>query len=161
MSLTNTLEGALDMTIYTVLKGEHNEVSLLFKTLKATPNALDSGRETLFHKLRKELLSHAHAEQAAVYDRVKAKDQNKEFVSDAEREHKEMEELLLRLGSSAIDTDEWMNALKHLEEKVRHHVQEEESVFFERMKDLFSSDEAEEMAKQFRDLKNKEIESMD
>lgn len=157
MSVTNTLESNIPMTIYTLLKGEHREVSLILKTLGSAPANM---RKTLFDKLRSELLSHAKAEQAEVYSLVKEKTTDPTLIEDAEQEHSQMERDLVELDLIDIESDTWMNKLDTLAAHVEHHVEEEENELFEEMKKIFSEEEAKAMAKAFKDAKDRELEKL-
>ncbi len=160
MSLTNTLEGAMDLTIYTVLKGEHHEVSALFAALETPLKALEGGREAAFKKLKKELLSHSKAEEATVYDRLQSKLTDEELIEDSREEHNEIAEYLESIEGLAIDSDEWRTEVQALKTLVEHHVEEEEHETFDHMQRVFSEDEAKEMAKAFNDRKKIELESI-
>lgn len=159
--MTNTMEGVLTMTIYTVLEGEHNEVSLLFQALEMAPDGLESGRKNLFEKLRKELLSHAKAEERTVYDRVREKTSKDALITEARHEHETMEKTLNEIDALDINSDEWMGKIRELKSQVEHHVEEEEDEFFAEMERLFNDDEADAMAKAFHEEKNKLLKALD
>jgi hemerythrin superfamily protein len=152
MSLTNTLEGALPMSIYTVLAGEHKEVSALFTAVLSAPDAMDGAEKSLFHKLYVELLSHAKAEQKTVYDRIEGKI-SKEEVEEAKRDHAEVEEMLKKIKAMDSASPEWTTEVKTLMRNVQAHVKEEEGVMFKQMQAVFSDEEARDMATQFHEAK--------
>ncbi len=154
MSLTNTLEGALPLSIYSVLKGEHNEVAAMIKTLKASP----IGQEALMKKLRQELLSHAEAEQITVYSKAEQRIANKNVVQEAKQEHEQMKQQLMSVESLELGGDSWKQKLQELENSITHHVKEEETQLFEEMKKVFNDEEAKEIAKEFHEAKKREME---
>lgn len=156
MSMTSTIGQVFTLSVYNILKAEHDEVSLLFNTLEAT-SKVDIGRKNLFKKLRNELRSHTTAEQTAVYDKLKAKEGPENMIHHAEKEHQKVENLLNELESMDITTDAWMVKLAELKQAVDHHVREEESTMFDRMHQLFSDEQARDMGKQFVALKNAEL----
>lgn len=155
MSVTNTLEGAASMSIYTLLKGEHREVSALFKALEVSPNALE---KPLFDKLRRELISHSNAEKAVVYPELDAKSSNKELIQEAEEEHTEIENLLMTVENA--EGDGWKQPLRDLKNKVENHVKEEEKTMFDEMKSVLSDEEAKNMAKDFSKVKKQSMEML-
>jgi hemerythrin superfamily protein len=144
------------MSIYTVLKGEHSEVKALIVTIASMPDALDGGKEALFAKLRRELLSHARAEHETVYTKA-AERVPRHMINDAEQEHEEIENLLNSLLISEVATDEWKIAFTALRERVEHHVHEEEEQVFPLMKAAFSDEEAKQLGKAFDDAKEAEL----
>lgn len=147
------------MSIYTVLEGEHNEVSMIFKAIEASPDVA-TGRTGLFQKLCNELRSHTVAEQATVYDKVKTKEGSKTMIDHAEREHQSVEHLINELESMDVTTDAWMLKLSELRQAVEHHVREEETKMFDRMHQLFTDDEARKMADDFQKAKNAELKKL-
>lgn len=156
MSLTTTMESVISMSIYAVLTGEHREVRTLFTSLQVSPDMIDGGKEMLFGKLRRELLSHAYAEHATVYSRI-AERMSKEEVQEPEREHKEIEQILDFMRALNVTSDEWKARLQTLMEKVDDHIKKEEGPLFEKMKRMFSEEEALEMAKKFTQIKEEEL----
>jgi hypothetical protein len=153
MSVSNTMEGTISMKIYTVLKGEHREVRAMFKALKTMPN-----RE-VFKKLCDELISHANAVQETVYsqaaERIGAGD-----ITKAEHEHEEVQQIITSLKAMNIDSEEWKNQLKILNDKVEAHVKFEEGEVFPKMMEKFNDAEAKTIAKQFHEVKNRELETL-
>ena len=159
--MTNAAEGVLPLSIYAVLKGEHKEVSLFFAALEASPAPIEAAKRSLFGKLRKELLSHARAEEATVYDPLQAKISDTAMLDEARAEHEEMEDMLEPPPAPDVADDTWMEKLRELKEAVDHHVEEEESETFKTMEKLFSEDEAKALANAFHEAKKKEQEAID
>lgn len=158
MSVTNTLEGAVSMSIYTLLKGEHDEVGVLISLLEASPNALSGGRKAVFDRLKTELLSHAKAEEASVYIRLRERLPEKTEVDHAFEQHHKMEQDLIALEQALHTPKAWHRCIETLKHDVQHHVHEEEHIIFEQMKGRFSNEEADDMARNFHVIKQKELE---
>ena len=150
------MEGAISMSIYTVLGGEHNEVKALFATLRATPG---SGKKAVFDKIYAELISHSRAEQETVYD-VAAERIPFGIIDEAEEEHAEMERILNELREKDVGSSDWMQRFEALVTAVQDHVTEEEGRMFQEMREVFSDDEARQMAKEFRDAKKVHLENI-
>lgn len=159
MSMTSTAAKIVTMSIYTVLEGEHNEVAMLFKALEVTPNA-ETGRRGLFEKLSRELRSHTAAEEAAVYNKVRAEAGTQTLIEHSEREHAQADKLLTELESMDLATDAWLLKLAELKQAVEHHVREEETKTFTKMHALFTDEEARAMADDFQERKNAELKKL-
>ncbi|HEU0050469.1 MAG TPA: hemerythrin domain-containing protein [Patescibacteria group bacterium] len=153
MALTSKIEGVLPLSIYSVLKGEHDEVAGILKTLETVP----TGQDLLMKKLSQELLSHAAAEQATVYPRTEQRLKDNRLIKESKNEHEDIREWLIALSGLDLGSVEWKQELKELEERIQHHVHEEETDLFAVMKQIFSDDEAKELAKQFREAKDREL----
>lgn len=153
MSFTSKLEGVIPMTIYSVLSGEHDEVRTLITLLEASPDALAGTREPALAKLRRELLSHSEAEDLAVYSRVNEHLPTSELIKHARKEHEEIEQHLNALLTTDVRSKEWKEHLRMLKHALEHHVHEEESVIFDRMRIYYTDAQARDMAKDFQRLK--------
>lgn len=151
----------MPLSIYTILKGEHEEVNALFLLLEAAPNALDGERESIFNQLRSELLSHARAERIAVYERLAGRLADQSPVEKAEDQHDEIERLVESEWHGEFQTDAWKEQVEVLKERVRLHVEEEEGELFELMRRVFTDEETDKMVKEFQELKEKEKERLE
>lgn len=152
--MTSTLGKAAPLSIYTVLTGEHREVSAIIATLEATPSGMEAGKSGLYTKLKNELLSHAEAEEETVYARLKARQAERGIAEHAKREHQDIQKHLDELDAMNLSDDSWNTKLDELKQSIEHHVTEEEEVMFRDMRTLFSDEEATEMGKIFVERKN-------
>ena len=102
---------------------------------------------------------HANAEQETVYSQV-AERIGAEDIRKAEREHEEIQQLLESVKAMDIESEEWKNQLKILNDSVEAHVKYEEGEVFPKMMEKFSDAEAKTIAKQFHEAKNRELERL-
>lgn len=153
MSFTSKASDVLNISLYATLKGEHHEVDAMLKTLKTSGDKMDGVRERVVDKLRKELLSHAHAEQEAVYSVLREKTEKKNLVTEAEAEHNKMEHLVKKLSDAEPDSSTWHETLDALIEEVHHHVEEEEGEMFDEMRNVFSDEDEKRIVEHFREEK--------
>lgn len=149
------------MTIYSVLAGEHNEIILLFQALEMAPEGLESGRKSVFSKLRKELLSHTEAEKRTVYDRVRKITKNEALVNAALEAHAAIEQHVEEIDKLDLNSNEWIHKIHELKSQVEHHIDTEENAFFAEMERLFTNDEAESIARAFHEEKNELLKALD
>jgi hypothetical protein len=154
--MTSKTAKVVSMSVYTVLEGEHNEVNALFKALEATPG-VTAPKTVIFKKLCLELRSHAIAEQQTVYDRIKEHDRQSKTMVHAEEEHLNINTLLEELEGLEISNPAWSLKLSQLQQAVDHHVKEEESKIFERMRLIFTDEQARDMADDFQKYKHAEL----
>ena len=134
-----------EVGILSTLQGEHGEVSSLMSQLRKKAgdgNGADlHARNSLFQKIRSELLIHARAEQEVFYGACKTHPDLHDRIQHAEREHREIEQLLDQLSTMALDAPTWMDTFGQLKERVEHHVHEEEHEVFPRAKRILGDDE--------------------
>jgi iron-sulfur cluster repair protein YtfE (RIC family) len=138
------------MDIFSVLHQDHENVSTIFKKFEAFKGKQGSAQtcEYLFKELDTELSLHAQVEEDIVYPVFEEKQETREIIEESLDEHKEIESLLSDLREMPPDDEnleEWMSQLEDLQERVEHHVQEEEGQLFPKAKKIISKAEAEQL----------------
>lgn len=144
------------MDIFSVLKEEHRLAKSIFEKIADTTERAEKTREELYQQLKRELISHAKAEERVLYVRLDQEETMKHLLAEAKEEHLQMENMLNELAELADTTIEWTAKAKVLQEGFEHHVHEEEDKMFKQAKAALESGEAEELGVAFVDLK-KEI----
>jgi hemerythrin superfamily protein len=141
--------------ILDTLQAEHDEVQELLGKLANSENARD--QKALVAKIKAALVPHTKAEEKVVYDAVLALkgadakvDGNEGYI-----EHGLASETLKKLDKLTANTPEFKAAAKVLKELVDHHIQEEESNIWARVKDNFSGEQRARMNRDFLSAKKK------
>jgi len=143
------------MTIYEALTTDHTKVKQLLAELVALDASGEKRRSSLIQGIRDELIPHARAEEAVLYNLIRAVDTAKGVVAHGYQEHIEAEVLLRALQvADSIDAG-WKQTAEKLRSALEHHIKEEESEIFAAAQKLFTNEEAEMMAEAFEDLKPK------
>lgn len=140
------------MTIYELLKKDHRTVKGLFKKLK---KAKGEEAKTIFNDIKAELIVHATAEEECFYAplRTASQEEGEELAWEGKEEHHVVALLLNELAVLQPDTEAWTAKVTVLEEMIDHHVEEEESEIFSAAREVFSTKEAQDMAKEMKTLK--------
>lgn len=141
------------MNIYETLKKDHEKVTALLDRLIASEKADSKLRESLVKQIRDELIPHARAEEAVLYNSIRDVDSAKGVVGHAYREHIEAEAILRSLQVSDAVNLSWVNGAKKLRDALKHHIAEEEGEVFSAAKKLFIEEEAVAMAEVFEKMK--------
>jgi hemerythrin superfamily protein len=143
------------MDVFDLLHEDHQNVSLIFKKIESIKSTeTEQTREQLFHELYTELSLHAEVEEEIVYPVFEHKQETSEIVEESLNEHEEIETLLFELKAMAPDDPKWLGRLGELQQKVEHHVQEEEGQLFPKARKLISQDEAEELGETVQTTKD-------
>ncbi|WP_338039139.1 hemerythrin domain-containing protein [Maribacter litopenaei] len=100
-------------------------------------------------ELKKELEVHEVAEERFFYSPLIDSDKMQEDARHGMAEHHEMDELIEELDDTDMSSPHWLATAQKLVEKVEHHLKDEEEDFFKKAKDIYSSDEAESLAKSY------------
>jgi len=113
--------------------------------------------EQLFAQLREELELHAYAEERVWYPALQEAEGTQELVEEALDDHELVQDLLDELAASRLDDEAWSEKLKVLEEHVEDHVEEEESDIFDVALQLFSAEQAAELARRWQIAKQEHM----
>lgn len=139
------------MNIYQLLKKQHREVSALFKQIEKAQEKEPATVAALFNKVKVELGSHAKAEEEVFYTPIRLRsesEEGEELSSEGKEEHHVIALLLGELSRLSVNTEEWKAKFTVLKEIVEHHVEEEENEIFAAAREIFSAQEARDIAEQ-------------
>ncbi|WP_269519436.1 hemerythrin domain-containing protein [Alteromonas sp. BMJM2] len=143
------------MKIFEALRQDHEKQRLLLKILAETSGNTPA-RQEYFEELKQQLESHAVAEERHFYAHLIEKDATVDLTRHGIAEHHEIDELIAKLDDTDMSSPAWLHHLKVLQEKVEHHLADEEQEFFnvagrvlnERQKTELASDYNKEMKKE-------------
>ncbi|AJP43851.1 hemerythrin [Alteromonas australica] len=143
------------MKIFEALRKDHEKQRLLLKILAETSGDTAARRE-YFQELKDQLESHAVAEERHFYSHMLENDDTVELTRHGIAEHHEIDELIEKLDETEMSSPAWLHYLKSLQEKVEHHLADEEQEFFqvagkvlnERQKEKLADGYREEMAQE-------------
>ena len=138
--------------ILQTLAEEHGKVDAMMKRVKSAGNDAQV-RNEFFPTIRKELLAHSDAEEEKFYDVIRKEASLKDKVEHSEKEHRDIEKALDKVGNCNPDTDAWGAAFDELMETVDHHVDEEEGEVFPAAAKHFSREQLENMDDDFKAAK--------
>jgi hemerythrin superfamily protein len=141
------------VNIYDELKKDHRNVLALLDRLIADSSATADMRASLVQEIRDELIPHARAEEAILYNALRDVDRGKGEVAHAYVEHVEAETLLRALQVAGAAEINWKGGAQKLRDELAHHIAEEEGKVFAAARRAFSEDEAAQMGEAFRQMK--------
>ncbi|MEE4209066.1 MAG: hemerythrin domain-containing protein [Parvularcula sp.] len=116
-------------TVLKRLKTDHDRQRELLEKIAQTEGDSEERRE-LFKELTKELKSHAAAEEQAVYSEMLADPEVNQETRHSVAEHHEIDEMLNDLAATDMSSSAWLQKFKQLDERYRHHINEEEDDHF-------------------------------
>lgn len=120
-----------DSTIYESLRGSHELQRALLRQIVRIPASRPEQRKAVFHSLKTELAAHAAAEERFLYAPILMDDMGLDPSRHALSEHHEVDELVEDIEELSPSGEAWMEHVKKLAHKVRHHLKEEETSFFQ------------------------------
>jgi hemerythrin superfamily protein len=155
MSIISSGQKGDFMTILEVLKNDHDRIRALVTRLT---NNLESDREKrteIIARIRDEIVPHARAEEAVLYNGMRAADAPTDMAYHGFKEHAEIEALLYTLETMDVLHVNFKSVAQKLHDMLVHHVNEEETELFPEFKAVFSMEESTMMAEAFNELKPK------
>lgn len=148
------------MKILDVIKEDHDQ----FRELLSKLAVLDQGehmaeeRTAIIQKLREEVISHARAEEAVVYNSMRKADAPTDMVYHGFKEHAETEVMIHALAASNAVGLEFKALVEKVQHDLLHHVKEEETDLFPQVREAFTDEDGEKMARVFHQLKAEHME---
>jgi len=141
------------MNIFESIRKDHDtQRNLLEKLIKTEGDT--NVRDSIFKNLKKELVVHADGEERHFYKPLISNDMMQEKARHGIAEHHEIDELIEQLENTDYDSSAWLKIAKNLKEKVEHHLEDEEHTFFQLAGKVFSENQKETLAKDYRDYMN-------
>ncbi|MBD2842057.1 hemerythrin domain-containing protein [Erythrobacter rubeus] len=137
------------------LKTDHDRQRELLDQIADTSGDTERRRE-LFKELTKELKSHAAAEEQAVYSEMLADPEVSDETRHSVAEHHEIDEMLNDLAATDMDSPGWLQNFKQLDDRYRHHINEEEDDHFPDFAEQIDDAMDKEMTETFDERKEAE-----
>ena len=131
--------------IFDAIRESHDLQRDLCRKLAASRSDM-AARQLLFLQLKVELMAHAAAEERFLYVPLLMEDGGLDVSRHALHEHHEVDELLDDLSVRKKNQPGWIAIAKTLSFKVRHHLKEEESKFFQVAGRLLSTTKKNQLA---------------
>jgi hemerythrin-like domain-containing protein len=136
------------------LKTDHEEVKGMLEKLSEGPKTAKA-RESLFTKLKKELIPHMKGEEKHFYSVLAEKKQARMQSMEALEEHHVAEVVLKELDKLPKGAENWGAKLKVFKELLEHHIEEEEGEVFETAEEELDEDMLDQIMESFQKEKEK------
>jgi len=141
------------MNIYDALSKDHRKFEALLAQLVTTSKTGNEQWKSTLDELRRAVISHAHAEEAVLYNALREADEGKKLVLHGYTEHAAAETEIRTLGAAKAVDANWTSLIEKLSKDLRHHIKEEESDIYEAARKVFSAEEAERLGGAFERMK--------
>lgn len=140
------------MTATETLKQDHMEAMQLIEKLESAEGGteLQGANLELFGKLKSALALHTLVEERVFYHALANLPETRDLITEAYKEHREVDELLVKMSSP---NDDWKALLNDLKGKIEHHVAEEEGELFPKSEQLLGQDQLEDMGREIENMK--------
>jgi hemerythrin-like domain-containing protein len=131
--MSETHAGGPRLDVVDILTSDHQEMLELIGQIESTPDA--GRRRDLADTVIAEVMRHAVAEEMYVYPAIaKHVPNGAEEVAHDKEEHDEIVKVMKRMEDVDASETTFMDLVRQLEEHLRHHIDEEESDQFPRLR---------------------------
>ena len=141
------------MDAISLLKDDHEKVKKMLADGEETTERAEKTRTEVFAKIKEEMLIHERIEEEIFYPALKQHPKAKEIVLEGFEEHHVVDEIMGELEATDVTDEQWGAKFKVMKENIEHHIEEEESEMFKQARQVFSSEELEELGARMMQLK--------
>ena len=117
-----------EQTIFKRLKQDHDMHREMLTRMTVAQDADD--RKALFENFKVEVKAHAAAEEETLYSTMLADPELRHDGQHSVAEHKELDDLIMKMDELDPSSREWTEKLKKLSHDYLHHIEEEEKDMF-------------------------------
>jgi hemerythrin-like domain-containing protein len=136
-----------------LLKDDHGRVKKMLADGEETTERAEKTRSEVFAKIKEEMLVHERIEEEIFYPALKEHPKAKEIVLEGFEEHHVVDEIMGELEATDVTDEQWGAKFKVMKENIEHHIEEEEGEMFKAARQVFSTDELEELGARMLQLK--------
>ena len=138
------------MNAIDLLESQHQEVDALFERLEAAPKG-DAEKKELFGQIADALAVHTEIEEKIFYPSVRRR-ATEEIVERSVEEHLEVKRLIAAVIDLEPEETDFDSKCAELKEDVQHHVAEERTQLFPKVRQLFEAADLDELGEQMEEL---------
>ena len=143
-------------TIFEALREDHDTHRTLMQRIDETQGDSPERRQ-LFFTLRRELESHAAAEERCFYAHLMQSPAAMHVSRHGVAEHHEVDELIADVAARAYGDPQWLISFRKLKDKVEHHMGDEEHGIFQLAGKVLSEGEKCRLGDGFATEKRREL----
>jgi hypothetical protein len=133
-----------------LLEQDHDEAKKLFQQIEEASGAKAS---QLWTKLKDALTLHEEIEEAHLYPPLKDVETTEDLVLESYEEHHVMDVLIEEISALDPSDERWHPKVKVLQENTEHHIEEEETGLFPKVRKIWDVKKREEIGGRMQEMK--------
>ena len=141
------------MDALALLKADHDKVKKMLADGEKTTERGEKTRTELFTTLKAELMLHERIEEEIFYPALKEHPKAKDIVLEAYEEHHVVDDIMGELEATDVTDETWAAKFKVMKENIEHHIEEEEGEMFKQARQVFETDELQQLGERMAELK--------
>lgn len=123
--------------ILALIKSDHTKVKKMFKEFEETVETDTQQASEICDQILAELSLHTEMEEQIIYPLLKGQDEK--LFYEAQEEHHVAKTLMSELQEMEADDPSFQAKMTVLQENIAHHIKEEESEMFDKIRELSST----------------------
>jgi hypothetical protein len=141
------------MDALSLLKADHDKVKKMLAEGEKSTERAEKTRTELFETLKAELMLHERIEEEIFYPALKEHPKAKAIALEGYEEHHVVDEIMGELEATDVTDETWSAKFKVMKENIEHHIDEEEGEMFKQAREIFETDELEQLGSRMAELK--------
>ena len=141
------------MDALSLLKADHDKVKKMLAEGEKTTERAEKTRKELFDTLKAEMMLHERIEEEIFYPALKEHPKAKAIALEGFEEHHVVDEIMGELEATDVTDETWAAKFKVMKENIEHHISEEEGEMFKQARQVFETDELEQLGARMAELK--------
>ena len=147
------------MNIFEAIREDHDRHRRMLDLLTKTSGDTKQRRK-LYKTIKEELKVHAEIEERHFYIPLIEEDMTQDHARHGMHEHHAIDELIVKLDETDMDSPAWLVHAKSLREQVEHHLDDEEHKIFQLAGKVLTEAQKTQLAKDYIEARDKVIEPM-
>jgi len=140
-----------------LLKVDHQRVSDLFREAESSDSL--KKKRVIFNSIQSELDLHTYIEETVFYPTFRKYPDFENLLSESYAEHAQVKELVSRIQALPAESSELSQKMSQLKQRVEHHVHQEETDLFPRIRKVMKSSEREQLGRHLQVAKQEKEEA--
>jgi hemerythrin-like domain-containing protein len=141
------------MDALALLKADHDKVKKMLADGEKTTERGEKTRSELFTTLKAEMMLHERIEEEIFYPALKEHPKAKDIVLEAYEEHHVVDDIMGELEATDVTDETWAAKFKVMKENIEHHIEEEEGEMFKQARQVFETDDLQQLGERMAELK--------
>jgi hemerythrin-like domain-containing protein len=135
-----------------LLTEDHDRIKKMLADGEKTTERGEKTRTELFEKLKETMVAHESMEEQVLYPTLKAHPKAKDLTLEAYEEHHVVDLIFEELEKTPVTDDDWLAKFTVAKENIEHHIEEEEGEMFKACRQIFSTEELEQMGARMAEI---------
>jgi hemerythrin superfamily protein len=136
-----------------LLKDDHDKIKKLMTDGQQKGEDEPKSRRRIFEEIKRDMTVHEQIEEQIFYPALRSHPKAKGMVLEGIEEHNVVDSIMGDLEITEPDDEYWGAKFKVMKEDIEHHIGDEENEMFPTAKQIFSTDELDELGTRMQQMK--------